>query len=239
MILGVLQARMSSTRLPGKVLRPLAGQPMVLRQIERLRRAHRLDELVVATSSEASDDPLVAALHAAGVKVFRGSLDNVLDRFIGALDAFPADHVVRLTADCPMTDPDVLDEAIALHIDQAADYTSNTPATFAFPKGLDVEIITAAALRQTAVEATRPEDFEHVTWAVWNQPERWKISWLSSPHIDDGEIRWTVDTPDDFAFVTAIYDGLYPARHDFTSADVRAFVQAHPDLTRLGGHRRI
>lgn len=239
MILGVLQARMSSTRLPGKVLKPLAGQPMVLRQIERLRRAHRLDDLVVATSTEASDDPLVDALGAAQVKVFRGALDNVLARYIGALDAHPADHVVRLTGDCPLTDPDVLDAALALHLEQAADYTSNTPGSFAFPKGLDVEIITAAALRQAAVEASRPEDFEHVTWGIWTRPERWNIAWLKSRNADDGDIRWTVDTPDDYAFVTAIYEGLYAARPDFTSAEIRAFVEARPELAFFGGHRRL
>ena len=133
MILGILQARMSSTRLPGKVLMPLAGVPMVLRQIERLRRARQMDRLVVATSTETSDDPLVTALQAADVAVYRGSLNNVLARFIGALDANPADHVVRLTADCPLADPDVLDAAIALHMDQNAAYTSNTPESFAFP----------------------------------------------------------------------------------------------------------
>ena len=239
MILGILQARMSSTRLPGKVLMPLAGVPMVLRQIERLRRARRLDRLVVATSSETSDDPLVTALQAADVAVYRGSLNNVLARFIGALDANPADHVVRLTADCPLADPDVLDAAIALHIDQSAAYTSNTPESFAFPKGLDVEVISASALRQAAAEASSPEDFEHVTWGIWTHPERWKIAWLKSPKADDGDIRWTVDTPDDYAFVAAVYDALYVTRSDFSTSDIRALVYARPDLARFGGHRRI
>lgn len=239
MILGVLQARMSSTRLPGKVLMPLAGAPMVLRQMERLRRARRLDRLVVATSTETSDDPLVTALLAADVAVHRGPLDNVLARFIGALDAHPAEHVVRLTADCPLADAEVLDAAIALHLDQSADYTSNTPESFAFPKGLDVEVITASALRQAAAEASSHEDFEHVTWGVWNHPERWKIAWLRSANADDGDIRWTVDTPDDYAFVAAVYDGLYAARPDFSTSEVEAFVHARPDLASFGGHRRI
>ncbi len=230
---------MSSTRLPGKVLMPLAGVPMVLRQIERLRRARQMDRLVVATSTETSDDPLVTALQAADVAVYRGSLNNVLARFIGALDANPADHVVRLTADCPLADPDVLDAAIALHMDQNAAYTSNTPESFAFPKGLDVEVISASALRQAAAEASSPEDFEHVTWGIWTHPERWKIAWLKSPKADDGDIRWTVDTPDDYAFVAAVYDALYVTRSDFSTSDIRALVYARPDLARFGGHRRI
>ena len=239
MILGILQARMSSTRLPGKVLMPLAGAPMVLRQIERLRRARRLDRLVVATSTETSDDPLVTALQAADVAVYRGPLNNVLARFIGALDANPADHVVRLTADCPLVDPDVLDAAITLHLDPGTDYTSNTPERFAFPKGLDVEVITASTLRQTAIEAASPEDYEHVTWGIWNRPERWKIAWLKSARADDGDIRWTVDTPDDYAFVAAIYDALYATRPDFSTSQVEAFVRARPHLAHFGGHRRI
>ena len=239
MILGILQARMSSTRLPGKVLMPLAGVPMVLRQIERLRRARRLDRLVVATSTESSDDPLVTALHAADVAVYRGPLDNVLARFIGALDANPADHVVRLTADCPLADADVLDAAITLHLEQGADYTSNTPETFAFPKGLDVEVITASVLRQAAIEAASPEDYEHVTWGIWSHPDRWKIAWMKSVKADDGDIRWTVDTPDDYAFVVAIYDALYVTRPGFSTCDIQALVSARPDLASFGGHRRI
>ena len=239
MILAILQARMSSSRLPGKVLKPLAGQPMILRQVERLRRARRLDRLVVATSREPTDDPLAETLAEAGVDVFRGPLDDVLARFVGALDAFPADHVVRLTGDCPLADPQVLDAAIALHMAQGADYTSNTPETFAYPKGLDVEIITAAALRRAAAEAATPEEREHVTWGVWTRPERWNIAWLTSPAVDDGDIRWTVDTPEDYAFVSAIYDGLYAGDPAFTSQDIRAFVAARPDLARFGGHRRV
>ncbi len=239
MILAILQARMSSTRLPGKVLAPLAGQPMVLRQIERLQRATRIDRLVVATSVEPADDPLIRVLDAAGVAVHRGPLNDVLARFIGALDAFPAQHVVRLTADCPLTDPAVVDAAIALHIESSADYTSNTPETFAYPKGLDVEVITSEGLRRAARDATSQEEHEHVTWGIWTQPDRWRIAWMSSPHRDDGDIRWTVDTPDDYAFARAVYDGLYRDHPDFTSRDIAAFVASRPDLARFGGDRRV
>lgn len=230
---------MSSTRLPGKVLKPLAGQPMILRQIERLRRARTLDRLVVATSTEPSDAPLVEVLQAAGVDVFRGALGDVLGRFIGALDAFPAEHVVRLTADCPLADPQAVDDTVALHLVRGADYASNTPETFAFPKGLDVEVITATALRRAAAEAATPEEHEHVTWGVWTRPDRYRLAWLKSGRADDGEIRWTVDTPDDYAFASAVYEALYPANPAFGSEDVRRFLAGRPDLARLGGARRL
>lgn len=239
MSLAILQARMSSSRLPGKVLKPLAGAPMVLRQVERLRRARSIDQLVVATSVEASDDPLAQALQDAGVAVHRGPLDDVLARFVGALDAFPARDIVRLTGDCPLIDPEVVDATIALHLDSGADYTSNTPETFSHPKGLDVEVVTAGALRTVAREESGADAREHVTWAIWNRPDRWKTAWLKSPGVDDGDIRWTVDTPDDYAFAAAVYDALYPANPAFTSADVRAFVDGRPDLADFGGHRRI
>jgi spore coat polysaccharide biosynthesis protein SpsF len=239
MSLAILQARTSSTRLPGKVLKDLAGAPMILRQIERVRRARRIGRLVVATSVDRSDDPLAEAVGAAGVEVYRGPLDDVLARFVGALDAYPADHVVRLTGDCPLTDPDVIDACVTCHLQSGADYTSNTPEIHAFPKGLDVEVVTAGALRRAAAEASTPEEHEHVTWGLWTKPDRWKIAWLTSPGADDNDIRWTVDTADDFAFVEAVYAGLYPANPAFTSEDIRAFVGGRPDLARFGGHRRL
>ena len=236
MILAILQARMSSTRLPGKVLLPLQGAPMIARQIERTLRARRLDGLVVATSAGPEDDAIAAAVQ---VPVHRGPLDDVLARFVGALDAHPADHVVRLTADCPLVDPEQIDACVALHLETGADYTSNTPATHAWPKGLDVEVIRADALRRAAREAATAEEHEHVTWGVWNRPDRYRLAWLPSANGDDGDIRWTVDRPDDFAFVSEVYAALYPADPAFTTADIRAFMAGRPDLARFGGDRRI
>jgi spore coat polysaccharide biosynthesis protein SpsF len=236
-ILAILQARMSSTRLPGKVLKPLAGAPMILRQIERVRRARRIDRLVVATSIDASDDVLAETLTAAGETVFRGPLDDVLARFVGALDAWPAAHVARLTGDCPLSDPAVIDAVVELHLASGADYTQNRTQTKGYPKGQDVEVITAAALRRAAAAATTPEEHEHVTWGVWNHPDRYRIARLEPP-TDAGDVRWTVDRPDDLEFVAAAYDALYPPNPAFTSDDVRAWVRAHPQWARWGGDRR-
>lgn len=230
---------MSSTRLPGKVLADLAGQPMILRQIERLKRSTRLSRIVVATSDQASDDPLAARLIAADVPVFRGSLDDVLDRFMGAIKAFgPIRTVVRLTADCPLADPDLIDQTLALHLRSDADYTSNTPARRSYPKGLDVEVFESAALRVAAAETTDPYDHEHVTPFLYRNPKRFKVEGLEQA-ADEGDVRWTVDRPDDLEFVRAVYDQLYAAKPAFTSDDVRAFVADRPDLAHLGGDRRV
>lgn len=238
MILALLQARLSSTRLPGKVLLPLAGAPMLLRQIERVGRARRIDQIVVATSLDPSDDALVQTLEEAGVAVHRGPLADVLARFISALDVWPADHVVRLTGDCPLIDAEVIDATIELHLAQAADYTHNRYDPSGYPKGQDVEVISAAALRRTAAEDHSPEAREHVTWAVRNAPDQYRVARLDPP-VDEGQVRWTVDTPDDYEFVRRVYEGLYPANPAFSSDDVRAFVRARPELITFGGAPRL
>ena len=238
MALAILQARMSSTRLPGKVLASVAGAPMILRQIERLRRARKLERIVVATSLRADDDPLAEALATAEISVYRGDLDDVLGRFIGALDAFgPARTVVRLTADCPLADPEVIDATIARFEASGADYASNVAEPRTFPKGLDVEVMTASALRRAAAETSDPYDREHVTPYLYRHPERFRLA-SHAQSADEGAVRWTVDRPDDLAFVRAVYDGLYAADPRFTSDAVRAFVRGRPDLAMLGGDRR-
>jgi spore coat polysaccharide biosynthesis protein SpsF len=230
---------MSSTRLPGKVLANLAGAPMILRQIERLKRSVRLNRIVVATSDHASDDPLAVCLITAGIPVHRGPLDDVLARYIGAIEAFgPVRTVVRLTADCPLTDPALIDQALALHERSGADYTSNTPLRRSFAKGLDVEVFESVALKIAADETVDPYDHEHVTPFLYRHPNRFKIEGLEQA-ADEGDVRWTVDRPDDLDFVRAVYDGLYAAKPAFTSEDVRAFVRGRPDLAVLGGDRRL
>lgn len=213
---------MTSTRLPGKVMAPLLGRPMIWRQIERLRRAGRIDALVAATSTDPSDDPLAAFLEAEGVSVFRGSLDDVLGRFCGVIERHPqARTVIRLTADCPLADWRVIDQVIAHHAATGADYTANTPARRTFPHGLDVEVVQAAALLEAGREARDPYEREHVTPFVNRRPERYRLAWVSRlPSL--AHLRWTVDLPGDLAFVRGVYGTLYPADPAFTSEAVVA-----------------
>ena len=218
-MLTILQARMSSTRLPGKVLMPLAGAPMLTRQIERVRRATKAGRLVVATSSDRSDDPIEAVCRDLAVPWFRGSLDDVLGRYRVAARAFgPSDHVVRLTGDCPLTDWRIIDAVIEHHLAEKADYTSNT-GKLTFPKGLDVEVFRGELLEVAAREATDPFEREHVTAFFYRRPERFKIANLEcDPPM--GELRWTVDTSEDYNFVQGVYEALYAANPAFTSEDV-------------------
>jgi spore coat polysaccharide biosynthesis protein SpsF len=218
-MLTILQARMSSTRLPGKVLMPLAGAPMLTRQIERVRRATKAGRLVVATSSDRSDDPIEALCRDLAIPWFRGSLEDVLGRYRVAARAFgPSDHIVRLTGDCPLTDWRVIDAVIEHHLAEGADYTSNT-GKLTFPKGLDVEVFRGKLLEVAAREATDPFEREHVTAFFYRRPERFKIANLEcDPPM--GELRWTVDTSEDYSFVQGVYEALYAANPAFTSEDV-------------------
>jgi len=229
---------MSSTRLPGKVMADVVGAPMILRQIERLRRSRRLDEILVATSTDALDDGLAAMLALHDILVHRGPLDDVLARYEGALHAHPAEIVVRLTADCPLADPGAVDAVVDLLIARGLDYAANTPAHRTYPQGLDVEVIRADGLLRAAREATDPYEREHVTPYLYRHPELFAQDFISQA-ADEGEVRWTVDRPDDLGFVRQVYAALYPDRPAFTSQDVRALVRSRPDLAMFGGDRRI
>jgi len=208
---------MTSSRLPGKVMAPVLGEPMIGRQVERLRRAARIDRLVVATSTDPSDDELAHYCESLGLDVFRGSLDDVLGRFAGALASYPkAETVVRLTADCPLTDPELIDTVIEHHHAAAADYTSNTLGTRTYPHGLDVEVIRADTLRDTARVASDPYEREHVTPYIYRRPEIFRLAGVAR-HESLASLRWTVDVAEDLAFVRDVYAKLYPYDPGFTS----------------------
>ena len=222
MNLAILQARMSSTRLPGKVLAPVLGAPMIGRQLERLSRSARLDRIVVATSDDPSDDPLAAYVEGLGFGVCRGSLADVLDRFHDAMAMTPeADTIVRLTADCPLADWTVIDATIERHQEGGADYTSNTPAVRTYPHGLDNEVVRRAALERAWREASDPYEREHVTPFIYRRPEAFRIASLSrQPSL--AHLRWTVDYPQDLDFVRDVYARLYSQNPAFTTDDVVA-----------------
>ena len=231
MAVAILQARMSSTRLPGKVMKSVAGRPMLERQMERLRRCSTLDRLIVATSDDPSDDPLFQFLETIGVETFRGSLHDVLGRYVGAAQALDVDGpVVRLTADCPLADPEVVDACVRLQAELGVDYASNAQRRTS-PRGLDVECFALDALLAAGREATDPYDREHVTPFLYRNPARFSQGDLTQDR-DESALRWTVDTPEDFAFVERVYAALYPTKPDFSSGDIRALPFSHfePDL---------
>ncbi len=231
MTTAILQARSNSTRLPGKVLKPLLGTPMVLRQIERLQNSSEINTIVLATSQESTDDLLADVVSEAGIPVVRGPLDDVLQRFVVAAELYPADVVVRLTADCPLADAPVIDEVIRLHKLQNNDYTSNThPRTFA--RGLDVEVFSSEVLFQLNSMKLSTEEREHVTMGIYKRPEQFSMgNYEQSPST--AEHRWTVDLPEDFEFVSKIYEELYSPEGTFWQQDILNLLNVKPELVRL------
>ena len=234
MTLAILQARVSSSRLPGKVLKPILRRPMLELQLERVMRAVRIDRLVVATNAEVSDDPIADLCRKIGVAVFRGNLNDVLDRFYLAAKPYCPDVIVRLTGDCPLADPAVIDYAIEYFLAHDLDYVSNCVER-TYPIGLDVEVFRFICLEKSWREARLPSEREHVTPFIKNHPEWFSIGHIKSP-VDLSHHRWTVDEPQDFAFVRAVYEALYPRNPRFTTDDILDFLSDHPEITMLNYH---
>ena len=229
----IVQARTASSRLPGKVLLPIMGVPMLVRQIDRLNRSREIGRLVVATSTDASDDPILDACDRAAVACFRGSPTDVLDRVVQAARPHRPESVVRLTGDCPLTDPSVVDQAIRMFDTGGYDYVSNiTPPTF--PDGLDVEVIRFECLEEAAKEATAPSHREHVTVFIRMNPARYRLGNLAWS-IDLSHLRWTVDEPGDFEFVRRVYERLHPSKPDFTIDDVLCLIREDPAMDAING----
>lgn len=227
-IVAILQARASSSRLPNKVLKPILGIPMLQHQIERVSRSKLIDQLVVATSVEPSDDELSALLGRLGVRVYRGSLDDVLDRFYhAALDLKPS-HVVRLTGDCPLMDPEVIDDVITHHLNTSADYTSNVSPP-SFPDGLDVEVMTLSTLERAWNSANLASDREHVTSYIRKEASGFLVQNIENKQ-DLSALRWTVDELADFDFVSEVYAHLYQDNPEFSMLDILNLLVAKPEL---------
>lgn len=204
---------------------------MLQRQIERVKRSKQIDSIILATSNSSEDDPLEGLAKKMGIPCFRGSLEDVLDRFYRAAQTASPDHVVRLTGDCPLADPDVIDEVIKTHLENANDYTSNGfPPTF--PDGLDVEVIQFSALEAAWKNAKSAAEREHVTYFLYNHPELFRLGNYSGKN-DLSALRWTVDEPRDFLFVEKIYSSLFPLGEDFRLADILDLLSKHPELKAL------
>jgi spore coat polysaccharide biosynthesis protein SpsF len=231
-IVAIIQARMGSTRLPGKVLRSLAGRPMLQRVAERVQRATNIAEVVVATSDLAEDDALVAACGPLGLRVVRGSATDVLARFHKAVEESRPDVVVRITADCPLISPMVTARVVESFLAGGCDYASNCfPRTF--PRGLDTEVLAAETIRLCHREAKDLPEREHVTPFVYRHPERFTLRNVADPK-DRSAWRWTVDTPEDFALLERMYEHLGGESHDY--ADAIQLIEAHPEWADLNRH---
>jgi spore coat polysaccharide biosynthesis protein SpsF len=248
-IVAIIQARMGSSRLPGKVLLDIAGQPMLARVVARTARATSVDQVLVATTTDASDDPVVATCHSMGISYTRGSLHDVLDRYYQAAKQIKADVVVRVTADCPVIDPLLIDDCVNTLLKGSFDFSCNRlppPFTRTYPIGLDTEVCTFQALERAWEESTETFHREHVMPFLYEgvqlsaisggvsegiSPRGFKIAQLHHK-TDYGAYRWTVDTPEDLEFMRQVY-ARFDGRDDFSWKEVLDLVHADPELMKI------
>ena len=234
--MAVVQARMTSSRLPGKVLKPIEGQPMLIRQLERISRAATLDQIVVATSVDPSDDELVEVLTHHQIDFVRGPLLDVLARYMCVADQYVPDVIVRLTGDCPLTCPEVIDAVVQHFHDSGVDYASNT-LNPTYPDGLDVEVVTTAALGAVSAATDDSHEREHVTLGVYRQASLFRLSNFSDPTgLDHSDLRWTVDDAEDFDFVSEIFRSLFPRNSHFGYREILRCLEESPALNRTRRH---
>lgn len=230
---------MGSTRLPGKVLMPLVDKPILAWVLERVKRAKSIDECIVATTKNSADDAIVALCSSPAVAVscIRGDEEDVLERYFQAASAYRADTIVRITADCPLIDPEVLDDVVNFYNDNFPlyDYVSNS-LKHTFPRGLDVEVFSMESLKIAKNEATEAQEREHVTLFLYRHPERFHLGNVAAAK-DLSSLRWTVDTEEDFELVRRLTTAaLSEGKPNFTMKDLLAIDAAHPIWRTLNAH---
>ncbi len=231
-IIAIVQARMGSMRLPNKVMKPICGTPLIELLLSRLSKAKEVDQIIVATSVEEHNLPLVEYVRNLGYACEQGSENDVLDRFVQVVRAYPADVIVRITGDCPLVDPGLVDEAIRLFKSSEVDYCSNI-APPSYPDGLDIEVCTVNALAQAWAESQKPFDREHVT-PYLREPGRFKTASMQH-HENLSGLRWTVDEADDFAVIEKVFQHFHP-RRDFTWEEVLTLQIQQPDIFNANQH---
>jgi spore coat polysaccharide biosynthesis protein SpsF len=203
-----------------------------VRQLERVQRAESLDHIVVATSDDPTDDQLAEIVHEAGYDIVRGPLNDVLSRFDQTIDQYDPDVVVRITADCPLISPQVIDLIVQEFHASQANYVSNTLMP-TYPDGLDVEVMDARVLTHVANSSSDPDEREHVTLGIYRHPDQFMVENFVDPSgADHAHLRWTVDNPDDFAFVARVYDALFAQNPTFEYSDVLALLAENPEWNR-------
>lgn len=234
-VVAIIQARMGSTRLPGKVLKTVNGIPLLTYQLERLKTVKTIDELVIATTTKEADEPIVAFCLEHGIPYYRGSETDVLARFYMAAKQFQADAVVRLTSDCPIIDPNVVEEVINTYKTGMYDYVSNTMER-SYPRGMDTEMFSMTNLEKAYQASKRLFEREHVTPYFYLNPTLFKLGNVCCKHGDVSAHRWTVDTEEDFIVIKKIIEELHSLNPFFTLEDTLKLVNANPEWNKINAH---
>ncbi len=224
---------MTSRRLPGKVLKPILGRPVLDLLVERLKRSRYIDEIVIATTVNETDDPIVELAKRIGVSSFRGSEEDVLSRVLGAAQSAKADLIVEVTGDCPLIDPQIVDQCIELFQSGSFDYVSNVLER-TFPAGLAVQVFPFKILQEVSNTTSDVEDREHVSLYIYTHPEVYRLKNLRAPaDLHGPEMILTLDTPEDYQVLEKIFSELYPKNPEFTTLDVIQYLRKNPELLKL------
>lgn len=232
-IIAIIQARLGSTRLPGKVLLDLEGRTVLEHVIRRVKSSKLVNDVIVATTINKDDLEIVKLCSNLGISVYCGSEDDVLDRYYQTARLFKADHIVRITSDCPLIDPMLIDEVITLHVGEKADYTSNTIKE-TYPDGEDIEVFTFAALKEAWKKANLSSEREHVTPFIRKNPAFKQVNLESNRDLSHK--RWTLDNPEDYEFITSIYKNIYTKNPDFGMMEILKFIDKHPEIEKINHH---
>ena len=231
MIAAIVQARMGSTRLPGKVMEEIVGKPMLWHVIDRLKQAKLLDSIIVATTDKEVERPILRLTEDLGIASYAGSEKDVLDRYYQAARKFGVDTIVRITADCPLVDPRVVDKVIQHYLMGDCDYAANT-LKYTYPDGLDVAVFSCVALEKAWKQARWASEREHVTPYIWKNPDKFRLANVENK-VNLSHLRWTVDVKEDLAFVRQVYKYLYKQGQTFYMEDILELLEAYPDLEKI------
>ncbi|TQR17401.1 cytidylyltransferase domain-containing protein [Psychrobacillus vulpis] len=235
-VVAIIQARMGSTRLPGKILKKVKDKTLLEIQLERLNYSSLIHQIIVATTTLEQDDLIVNLCNQLNIDCYRGSEEDVLSRYYEAAMEFNANVIVRLTSDCPLIDPTIVDEVITSFIEQqdSIDYVSNTLVR-TYPRGLDVEVFSFDALQRANDQANLQQDREHVTAYFYSNPDLFRIEHIKS-NLDYSNFRWTVDTPEDLELIHRILNELYDDDNIFYMGDVLNLLTVHPKWREINAH---
>lgn len=229
-----VQARMGASRLPGKPLLKVLGRTLLSYLLQRLKRSKLSSKVVVLTTQHPRDDLIIQEAISNGADAFRGSEENVLERYFKASEKYNPEIIVRITADCPLMDPAIIDEVVALLVETRCDYASNTLER-TYPRGMDVEAFTAQALKRAYENAADPFEKEHVTPYFYRRPEQFKIA-QQKQNVDHSDWRWTVDTYDDYILISKLISALYPQNPSFNLNDLTRCYLEHPEWASINAH---
>jgi spore coat polysaccharide biosynthesis protein SpsF len=240
-IVGIIEVRMSSTRLPGKAMKKILGKPVLELLIERVKRAKMLDSIVVATSTNLEDKVISDLARKLGVEYYRGSLNDVLSRIIEATKSVEGDIIVEITGDCPLVDPEIVDKMVNIYLNSEADYVSNVlEATY--PAGMDVQVFSVKILEEISKIANTPEEREHGSWLIYKNPETTKYKLLNVkgpkelfyPHL-----RLMVDYIEDFELISKIFENLYLSNPEFNTYDIINLLENKPELKKINSNIKV